>query len=373
MIYFLIFVVLFCAILNMLVKKYVFYNLKYDRILSKKVVEIDEKFKLTTVIENKKAVPVAFLQVSERFPSVLRFRFNVKEEKNSEYISHTSTMFILPYQRIKRTYDVSFKSRGRFILGDVHLTGGDFIGLSSVSSRVQRIDDIIVLPKSVELDSEIEPYGNYDGDFSVKRLIIEDPVQIIGINEYTGREPFNAIHWSSSLKCGKLMVKQFDHTSDNTVQIVLNIECAKPFWYGIDKKSVEKCISIARTLVDEFEESGIPYSFICDSYYDNENVHKCQTAGTGRVHYEEILESLGKLDYNVNIQFEDLIFDIMGSTDYPSAFILITPSILKPYIGAINSLREAASKLYVISLKSENMKCLDDDIFKYSGRNEKIG
>ncbi|WP_025640477.1 hypothetical protein [Schnuerera ultunensis] len=37
-------------------------------------------------------------------------------------------------------------------------------------------------------------------------------------------------------------MKNFDFTTEHSVNIVLNIECTKPFWVSIEKDKIETCI-----------------------------------------------------------------------------------------------------------------------------------
>ncbi len=75
------------------------------------------------------------------------------------------------------------------------------------------------------MQEELAPAGALLGDISVRRWIVDDPpLMTIGIREYTGNEPERYIHWPSSMKHNKLMVKNFDFTTDNSVLIALNMK-----------------------------------------------------------------------------------------------------------------------------------------------------
>lgn len=369
MIYVLVFLVIIGITLNSISKKYVLYNLTYKREINKRIVEIGEEFEVVTVVENRKMFPVTFLQIIEKFPSSLNYKFKAVIQPTTDYVYHTTTMLIMPYQRVKRNYKVYCNKRGRFIFRDVTLIGGDLLGFNTTIDNVDYSQDIVVLPKAADLDSTIIPYGDYNGDFSVRRWIIDDPVLTVGIKEYTGTEPERTIHWPSSLKSGRLMVKKFDYTSDNTAMILLNIECSKPFWAGINKKDIEECISIARAVVEKFEELGIPYGFATDAYYSGNNEGgSVQAAGFGVTHYYDIVENLGRIDYDICISFEELLLKQINNNVNYTTLVIITPSILESYVEHINSLSQIAIKTIVIALESTNMKYLGNDILSFIKR-----
>ncbi|MBC7320756.1 DUF58 domain-containing protein, partial [bacterium] len=225
MAYLLLFLIIVGIILNRLSKKYTLFGVTYQREISKKILEIGEDFHITTVVENRKLFPVTFLQIIERFPAGIEYKFRADQFKTVEFLYHTITMFLLPFQRIKRVYTAVSNKRGRYIFEDVSLIGGDLLGLNTFVKSVRYNQELIVLPKSTDLGREIVPYGNYNGNLSVQRWIIDDPTMIIGIKEYTGLEPAKTIHWPSSLRTGNLMVKKFDFTLENTAMIILNVEC----------------------------------------------------------------------------------------------------------------------------------------------------
>jgi len=192
---------------------------------------------------------------------------------------------------------------------------------------------------------------------------MEDPILTVGIKEYTGTEPYHTIHWASSLKCGKLMVRQFDHSTDRSVKIILNIETAKPFWANIDEAKIEKCISIARSIVEQLEAICVP--FVCCTDADTDDCNDSRS-GCGRTHTRAILEMLGGITYRLRCPLEQLLLD-MGKTLKPNtSVILITPSILQSYIEPINSLYKSTNQMMVVSLNPEHFKNLKQEILCFS-------
>lgn len=371
MIYVLIFLILIGFVLNNLSKKYVLHNLNYSREISKKVVEADEEFEINTIVENRKLLPVTFLQIVEKYPSALKFKYKASLSESADHLFHKTTMLLLSYQRVKRSYKVYSGDRGRMVLRDVTLLGGDMFGLNTSTKELEYLQEIVVLPKKTSLDAEILSYGNYYGDISVKRWIIDDPLLFVGIREYTGSESMRSIHWPSSLRTGSLMVKQSDFTSDNTVMIVLNIECSKPFWSGMNTGYIERCISIAREVMERFEEAGIPYGLTSNAQYNGSmNSSSIAGAGYGRAHYNNLVENLGRIDYSISMAFEELLNMMAKDTGSYTTYVIITPAMLKDYIDAVNALSDKAMRTVVISLNEPNLEHLKDGIMTYVGRKE---
>jgi hypothetical protein len=369
MIYALIILLFSGVIINILSKKYSLYKLIYKRNISKSTVEINEEFEITTIIENEKIIPVLFLQVVEKIPFQLTYKFKADVIYGEEHIHHTTTMFLMPKQRIKRTFKVFLKQRGLYLFSDVTLIAGDFLGLTTTSMQQEYLQEVVVYPSSLNIEKELKPFGSYYGDISVKRWIISDPILTIGIREYTGYEPQNSIHWPSSLKTGMLMVKNYDYTTDNKVMIVLSIECSRPFWSNIDMAKIEKFFSITRSIMEELEGLGIPYSFVTNIQSNESGIKESYIPyGYGAVHFYDILEFLGRANYNVSIFFEKVLDNLINTHEKSITYVLITPKLLNEYIDSINQLSINVEKTIVISIGDENINKLNEKIISFIGK-----
>lgn len=371
MIWFFITLILVCYILNLLSQKYVLFNLIYKRNISKRLVEINEEFEIETVIENRKWLPVSFLQVCERFPKELKYKVEGNILETSIYTYHTTTMSIMPYQRVKRRFKVHFCSRGKYTLQDVEVIGGDFLAFKTSNKYFDFLQNIIVMPESFNINKGLVPYGDYNGDISVRRWIIEDPVLTVGLREYTGIEPQKTIHWPSSLRTGKLMVKSFDYTTESSALILLNAECSEPFWAKIEPDLIEKCISISRGVIEEFENQSIPYAFWSNGESSELDKNVTFIQGLGSSHFFSIMEALGAMCYGVNMEFVKGLSDILNKPGDFTTYVIITPRIFDDYVEYINLLNKRCMKLVVITLSITNLDKLDDGILSFIERRDK--
>lgn len=367
MFYAFIFLIILGYILNLISRKYTLNKVSYKRKLSDNYVEIDEELHLYSIVENKKILPVTFLQITEKFPVSMKYKFSADEFSKEDGMYHTSTMLLMPYQRIKRDYTVKFKERGRYLLRSVTLTAGDLLGLNTISRQLECDESIVVYPKALDISNEVTKIGDFLGDISVKRWIVDDPLVTAGIREYTGFEPEKAIHWPSSLRNGRLMVRNFDHTSDNSVFIILNIECGRPYWSAIDQEIIEKCYSLTRALMDEFEKEHVKYGFTTNAhvgaYFSGENYIR---PSLGQDHYYNILESIGCAGYDISIPFEKLISNTFSWHLSCRTYLVITPIILEEYTEIIDEIRNNADKTVLFSIKQKNLNRINEGILKYS-------
>ncbi|MDR7857409.1 DUF58 domain-containing protein [Tissierella sp.] len=358
MIWFLVALLGITYVINMVALSYGFTNLNYRMEIRQKTAEIGDGIDIESIVENLSLLSVSFLRIDELFPT----GFHKKQ--------NTYTLFVMPYQRVKRTYKLIAEKRGLYSIKDVTLTLGDFVGLESHKKQIKLDHEVIVFPKKLELSENIVPEGALSGDISVKRWIIDDPLMTIGIREYTGNEPERYIHWPSSIKYGNLMVRSFDFTTDNSVMVVLNLETMKPCWKPVEEGLIENAISITRGVIEEFEDIKIPYGIANNEYNKNPDYVRGHFyhPGLGQSHLVNLLEVLGKINYKVPFFFENTLKDIGKSKGNYSTIVIITPRILETYIDPINELSRTVNGVVVISLEGEHLEQLNNKIIKYRSK-----
>ncbi|MGI6364158.1 MAG: DUF58 domain-containing protein [Bacillota bacterium] len=336
---------------------YGFDNLSYRMELPDELFEIGAEIPISSVVENRKPLTVSFLQVREWFPPYFDIKHN------------TYSLFIMPFQRVRRTYKVRALKRGLYSLDKVELKLGDFIGLRSEEKRIPTGPRLVVLPARANLDRDIVPLGALSGEVTVRRWLVDDPLMTVGIREYTGAEPRKYLHWPSSLRHGKLMVKEFDYTTDNSAMLLLNMETMKPSWKPVEEELLEQGISLARAVMELLEEAGIPYGFASNAYNDSlERRGWYYPPGLGPNHLRTFLETLGRLHYRIPSFFELTLREVQQHPGNYSTVVIITPRILESYIEPINGLSRRLSRTLVISLEEEHLDALDANIIKYRGR-----
>lgn len=354
MIYFLLGIILATLLINWITFKYGFDNLHYSMEVSHKTAEIGEEISITSTLENKKFLSITFLTVEEKFPKGLSMDY------------HEYSLYILPFQRVKRTYTIRGKERGVYLIKNTTLGLGDFIGIKTIYDERLIDESLVILPKKLDLKKNLVPIGSLNGSVSVRRWIIDDPLMTMGIREYTGYEPQKQIHWASSLKYGNLMVRNYDYTTDNSIIILLNIESIKPFWAGIEKESIETCISMVRGIMEELEEEKIPYGFATNAYGNSTSNSQFYYPGLGKNQLNYLLEMLGRINYGISNTFEDFLNDI-AKTNY-TTFVVVTPKIFPQYIKPLNNLERSSTKVVLMTLDDTNMEKLNSNIVRYGIR-----
>jgi len=304
--------------------KHAFDGIDYDISPSRKLVEIDEEFVLETTLTNTKRLPVEFLRTGEILPESIMLpegEFSlVKYQRGAALVSDT---YLLARQKLTRTLKATLPRRGRYFLWGATLTAGSFLGLSEKVKEFHLVREIVLPPKAIQTLQLKQLLGRFIGDISVNRFILEDPVLTIGFRDYTDRDPMRSISWKQTARFNKLMVKNYDHTLDLTVTIILNVDMSS----GDAEAKLEPLFSMTRTVCDFLEASEIPYRFVTNAAVDGTARKSVIPDGLGNDHLLTVLELLGRATYHRYESFVEMIAKIAHGAEQGRAHILLTPEI----------------------------------------------
>ena len=301
-------------------------GVKYDVELSDKLVEPDQEFRLITSLRNSSRRFIPFIRISEIVPQDIQVNARLYTSGfDEDRAKINSTVYMMPRQKMTRRLNASFGARGLYTFDGATLYGGDFLGIAERPKYIRFRREIVVLPKRIATDDFDQTLGGFMGDISVNRFIMEDPVLTLGFREYTGREPMKQISWPVTARMGRMMVKNYDHTLDITVAVVLNVDSV---YYGLEARPhIEKCYSIARSVCEMLEKKHITYSFTTNAVAVGQmGAWEYVSDGLGGSHLATILEGLGRACYRHRIPREDLMDNVRRQAEMGRAHIIITPS-----------------------------------------------
>ena len=146
------------------------------------------------------------------------------------------------------------------------------------------------------------------------------------------------INWPQSLKANKLMVKNFDHTTDLSVTVILNVENGED-GRTLNSLMTETAFSVARYVCETLEQKKIKYSFITNATAAGAVGHWSSVSeGLGNRHLYTILEGLGRATYDSTMSFDTLLLKASLASERGRAHIVITPSIEKYWQNAYKKL-----------------------------------
>lgn len=226
-----------------------------------------EEFNLILAVSNKKILPLPWVRILLQIPESIKDKDERSKYKEFIEIHKKNTVTSLfSYQRVRITNRIKCNRMGYYPLPDVRISMGDYIGLTKGELDFNIPRAITVYPKIEPLEQLIALNTSLQGDISVKRWIIPDPMDVIGNREYTSRDSFNTIDWKASAKTGKLYVKQFDFTSDPSLMVFLDVQTQENYTWGYVDENIQKGIRLAASIVDKAIKEKIPVGYSTNAY-----------------------------------------------------------------------------------------------------------
>lgn len=100
--------------------------------------------------------------------------------------------------------------RGVFPLGPTHLRSGDLLGIFPVHRTHPSEYSLLVYPMIADIRSFPNPPGLLSGGEALRRRTHQVTPNASGVREYAPGDPLNRIHWASTARRDKFMVKEFE-------------------------------------------------------------------------------------------------------------------------------------------------------------------
>jgi uncharacterized protein (DUF58 family) len=118
------------------------------------------------------------------------------------------------------------RQRGRFTLGPITLTSSDPFGLFENRKRIGQTSSIVIYPLAVDLPHFYLPSGELPGGGAMRRRTHYVTTNVSGVRDYFPGDSFNRIHWPSTARTGRLIVKEFELDPTADVWLFLDMEGA---------------------------------------------------------------------------------------------------------------------------------------------------
>lgn len=290
--------------------------------------QVGEVFSENFEIKNRSFIPKAWLKVSDLADlpggSGSRVLTWVGGQQSRTYVAYTF-----------------LEERGWFTLGPTKIETGDIFGLFLLKKTFATRSRLLVIPYTVEIQSFPAPFGILPGGRALRHKTLEVTPYAAGVREYVQGDPLKRIHWPSSARKQKLIVKEFEKDPLAEVWIFLDArgsahfqkkEEGKPaapevWWlkkqqdFELAPRTEEYAISIAASIakyyIKEKREVGLVSA--------GQN-YSILPAERGERQLGKILETLAVLRAEGDMPLWGLIGSQLSHLARGSTIIIITPS-----------------------------------------------
>jgi uncharacterized protein (DUF58 family) len=207
--------------------------------------------------------------------------------------------------------------RGRFTLGPVWVTSGDPFGIFRTSRKLVDGTSVVVYPRTVSLPRfgrvpGVLPGGSLQG----QRVQFTTP-NVSSVRDYRPGDAFNRIHWPTSARTNKLMVREFELDPTADVWIVLDLNNDVHTGSGLESTE-EYAVTAAASLARHLLEQGRVVGLVSQS--------ATLPADRGPRQVERILEVLALVRSSSQLTLAALLSAETSRFARSSTLIVVTPS-----------------------------------------------
>jgi uncharacterized protein (DUF58 family) len=304
--------------------------------------QVGQLFDETIEVENKYHLLRLWLEVRDKTP--------LPGSSGSRVLSWLQGKSIRSYS----VYTLLIQ-RGNFSLGPTIISSGDPFGLFNFRKFLPGEKNLLVLPYSVDLKSFPFPPGLLPGGRALRRRSLELTPHAAGVREYSYGDPLKRIHWPTTARRDKLMVKEFDQDPQSDVWVFLDscqnghiqsndpVDAPKPgsrwFWWSqreefrLFPSTYEYSVSATASIIKYFIRLGQSVGFTSvGQLYVN------LPAERGERQLGKVLETLAFLKSDGELPLHGLVESQVGYLPRGSVVVLVTPSVRDDVILAVDGL-----------------------------------
>jgi len=150
--------------------------------------------------------------------------------------------------------------RGRFTLGPVWVSSGDPFGIFHTSRKLIDGTTLIVYPRAVPLPRFGRVPGELPGgSLQGVRVQFSTP-NVSSVRDYHPGDAVNRIHWPTTARTRRLMVREFDMDPTADIWLVLDLNSDVHTGHGdesTEEYAVSATASLARHLLDQGRSVGL--------------------------------------------------------------------------------------------------------------------
>jgi len=266
-----------------------------------------------------------------------------------------SRLFTLVMGKQTRNYTARtwLTRRGSFQLGPTRITTGDPFGLFAAVREIKPRETLIVFPMMHEVSSFPSPRGMLTGGQVIRQKSMDITPHAAGVREYVHGDAMKRIHWPTSVRRNRLMVKEFEQDPQAEVWIYLDsqeivhhqkrhMQQEVPFHDMLLKKrpkidlppaTLEYAVSIAASLAHYFirQRRAVGYASAGQAF----TVLRAERSERQEA---KVLETLAFVNADGKLSIAGLVATQSALLPQGSSVILITPTTRPDLLHAVDDL-----------------------------------
>jgi len=259
--------------------------------------------------------------------------------------------------------------RGGFKLGPTRLVSGDPFGIFRVDRVLPVEHSLVVLPMIYEVSSFISPPGLLPGGKVIRRKALDVTPHAAGVREYVPGDPMKRIHWPTTARRNRLIVKEFEQDPQAEVWLFLDAHNA----VHVEKEYEPPDTQATGWIFEkrpEFELPPFTLEYAISATASLAHYFLLQRRAVGLVtagrrftvipaerserQESKILETLAFIEAESDLSISGLAAAQAGQLPQGSSAILVTPTIHPELLTTVYDLQRRSLRPVVVLLMAES-------------------
>ena len=272
--------------------------------------------------------------------------------------------------------------RGSYRLGPVTLLSGDPFGIFLWRRQLDLRDTLVVYPATYPLLGFRPAIGQLPGGETHRRRTHHTTTNVAGVRDYVPGDSFGRIHWPSTARTGRLIVKEFelDPLSDIWIFLdmdrrwhaghlraelpevdlpsVLQLRGEPDEMYALDPCTEEYGVSIAASLARHFLERDWSLGLVTYASHQRRDVAQ---ADRGERQLERILSLLAVTHAEGSVPLAQVLISDTHHLHRSTTAIVITPCLDQRWVAALAHLTMRGVRPIAIVIDSATFGAVASD------------
>lgn len=261
--------------------------------------------------------------------------------------------------------------RGRYTLGPLTVRSGDPLGIFELSRTLPQTNSILVYPATVDIHGFQLPEGPIPGGEATRHRTHYLTTNVATVRDYAPGDSFNRIHWPSTARTGRLIVKEFELDPTSDVLIMLDLHPAYHLalpWAPPEQE--DRPALLWRDLTTEMQviPATIEYAVTAAASLARRYINERRAVGLvahtlhreiiqpdrGERQLHKILDLLAVVEPQGHLPFDRVLTSEGSHLGRNSTVIAITPSTDRGWVAALRELRRRGVRSTAILIAADS-------------------
>jgi uncharacterized protein (DUF58 family) len=327
------------------------WRVTYERVVNEHRVFVGETIQLSTRVNNRKILPLAWITIDDQFPAILAPNGKALAPSHIPLTGYLSQRAALgAFERARWSYQIECNQRGYYALGPARVRSGDLFGLFEREWLSPHVDKLIVYPRVLPMEDWGLPPKDPLGDVKSRVPIFDDATRPRGVRDYHPDDAPKHIHWRATARRGELQVKLYDPTIAYQWILFVNVATFAQTWQGTDPILLERVIALAASLANFGAEHKYAIGLVANGTWPDSDQRLKILPSRDPNHLRHILEALSAITSFVVTPIETLMRNETSTLPWGATLVMITGIVTDEILAEMLRLRRAGRRLALIAL-----------------------